>query len=126
MASRQQIHQQSAIAESARKSADQEMAEREARVKAAGAERDQREADLGWEAFNNLSAEHQSDIFTEFCQSQAAKLLARRLKVDSLNVPEHLNDPNVRSTFGGFVASRVHKAAKAAKRVGAAASESLI
>lgn len=121
-----QIHHQSAIVESTRKAADQEMAEREARVKAAGAERDQREADFGWEAYNKLSTEQQSDMISEFCQSQAAKLLARRLNVAILNVHEYINDPNVRSTFGGFVASRVHKAAKAAKRVGAAASASLI
>ena len=121
-----QIHHQSASAEAARKAADDEVAKREARVKAAGAERDQREAVLGWEAYNKLSTEQQSDMTMEFCQSQAGKLLARVLKVEPSNLHEHLSDAKVRSTFGAFVAGRVHKAAKAAKRAGGVVSANLI
>ncbi|MCY1274686.1 Initiator Replication protein [compost metagenome] len=121
-----QIHHQSVSADAVRKTTDQKLADREARVKAAGAERDQREAELGWEAYRKLSIEQQSDVAAEFCQSQAAKLLARVLKLEPSKLHEHLDDPNVSSTFGAFVANRVHKAAKAAKRVGTAASANLI
>jgi len=118
-----QIHQRTTEASAAKAASDKEAAERAARSAAAATERDQRMADLGWEAYEALTPAEQADVMTEFCQSPAAKLLARAVDVELRALREHLSEPKVRSSFGTFVAGRVQKAVKAAKQVGASTSD---
>lgn len=118
-----QMYQRVTDASAAKAAADKEAAEREARSHAAAAERDKRMADLGWDAYEQLTPAEQSAAMADFCQSPAAKLLARSLDIELSALREHLSEPTVRSSFGTFVAGRVQKAARAAKQAGASSAD---
>jgi len=77
--------------------------------------RQQKEALLGWEAYKTLSEDDQTTLAQEFCNLSSSPLIARRLNIEIIDLPNHLSDPTVSTSFGCFIANRVHKAAKAAK-----------
>ncbi|KVP16920.1 replication initiation protein [Burkholderia ubonensis] len=113
-----QIHQRAADADTAQQAALKAASERQEQLRAAAAEREQREVELGWEVYGKLAPEEQIEMVQEFCRSQAAKILARVIKVEPAALREHLDDPRVRTNFGTFMAGRAQKAARAAKQAG--------
>lgn len=111
-----EIHQRKVDASTAQQAAVTELAERQEKMRAAAVAREQRDIELGWETYGKLGPEEQVTLVQEFCSSQAAKILARFIKVEPKDLPELLStNPQVRSNFGTFVAGRVQKAAKAAR-----------
>jgi plasmid replication initiation protein len=109
-----QIHQQSLALESAQQTATQHAEAREERLEAAAETRARQEADFGWACYSELTADEQSDMVGAFCRSQAARLVARRIKVEAKDLPSHLNDAGVRRAFGAFVAGKAKRATRAA------------
>lgn len=77
--------------------------------------RRQREAALGWEAYKSFTAQEQDMLVKEFCKLSSTPMLARRLNIAVKELPDHLTDPAVSPSFGGFVTGRMQKAAKAGK-----------
>lgn len=118
-----QIHSRIANASNAAAAASKDATERETRAHGAVTDRDQRMADLGWNAYEKLTPSEQAEALSEFCQAPMAKLLARAIDVELSELREHLSEPRVRSSFGIFVAGRVQKAVKAAKPGQAALTE---
>ncbi|EIM96695.1 replication initiation protein RepB [Paraburkholderia hospita] len=114
------IHQQALALESTPQASQQSADTREAQLSAADAEKKQKEVALGWQHYNTLSDEEQSDLVAEFTCSPSARLIANVIKVEPQSLLSHLTDPKVHSTFGSFVASKALKKAKA-KRAATAA-----
>lgn len=111
-----QIHQRKVDASAAQQAVVTELAEREVRMRAAAAEREQRDIELGWATYGKLGPEEQTALVQEFCGSPAAKILARVIKVEPRDLPDLLaTNAQARNNFGTFVAGRVQKAAKAAR-----------
>lgn len=117
-----QIHLKSSEAGAAKAAAEQAAAERAEQERATALARDKAMADYGWAAYKLLPPEQQANFLTEFCQSPAANMLARSLDAgaSAADLGDYLDDPKVRSSFGTFVAARVHQAAKGAKPAAAA------
>lgn len=111
-----QIHQRKVEAVANQQATAAALAEHEARMRAATAEREQRDVELGWEAYSKLEPQEQADLVQEFCTSPAAKILARVIKVDPMELSAHLTThAQARNNFGTFIAGRMHKAAKATR-----------
>jgi hypothetical protein len=111
-----QIHQQALALDNTRRAGRREAEAREEELQSAATNREQKEAVLGWESYNKMSAEEQAELVRAFCGSQAAKLLARRVDVEAKDLSAHLEDPRVHVTFGGFVAGKIKRAAGKAAR----------
>ncbi|MEX3983621.1 replication initiation protein [Paraburkholderia sp. EG287A] len=109
------IFQQALTLESTQQAVNQEVESREALLSAADADKKAKEAEFGWEHFRKLTLEEQTELAAVFSRSPAGKLIAKVIKVESKNLPTHLEDPRVRSTFGAYVASKALKAVKAAR-----------
>jgi hypothetical protein len=121
-----QIHQQSLALENTQQAARRDAEVREEQLQAAAENRAQKEVALGWECFNRLPADEQTEIVSAFCGSQAAKLIARVIKVEAKDLLAHLQDPNVYRTFGAFVAGKAKRAAKATRSNGMGAADAAI
>ncbi len=114
------IHQQALALESTQQGIQQEADSREAQLSAADADKKQKEVALGWEHYNTLSHEEQTDMAAAFTSSPSARLIANVIKVEPQSLLSHLTDPKVHSTFGSFVASKVLNKAKARRATAAA------
>ena len=77
--------------------------------------RQYKESLLGWEAFNILSPEEQLGLKYKFCKLPTSPMIARRLNLSIEELSNHLSNPAVSTSFGCFVANRVHKASKQSK-----------
>lgn len=77
--------------------------------------RQRKEAALGWTAFYELPIKEQESFRQEFCKLPTTPMLARRLSLDTAELINHLTDPAISTSFGCFVANKVHSAAKASK-----------
>jgi hypothetical protein len=108
------IHQQTLAFGTTQQAVQQDAEAREAQLSAADASKKQKEVELGWEHYRKLSLDEQTALADEFCRSQVAGLIAKVIKVEPQNLPSHLADPRVHSTFGVFVAGKV-KGVKAAR-----------
>ncbi|MYM92757.1 replication initiation protein [Duganella vulcania] len=74
-----------------------------------------KQAALGWDAFELLEDDNKAAIVREYCSQQTSEFLARRLDIEPSELPNHLTNPIVHTSFGSFVALKVQKANKAAK-----------
>jgi hypothetical protein len=108
-----QIHARLADEKAAKDDASTSAEERMAKTDAESAQRNQQLAKLGWDAFDSLESSAQAAALSDFCKSPTAKPLARKMGIEVAELREQLSNPAVRSSFGVFVAARVHRASKA-------------
>lgn len=107
-----QIHARLAGEKAAKDDASSGAERRKAKTDAEAAQRNQQLAELGWEAFDKLDSSAQAEALSDFCRSPTAKPLARKMGIEVKELRENLSAPAVRSSFGVFVAARVHRASK--------------
>lgn len=74
-----------------------------------------KESATGWASYNALGLEEQQILAEEFCKLSHASMLAKRLDVPIGELKDHLNDPSISSSFGQFVATKLHTASRKKK-----------
>lgn len=71
-----------------------------------------KEAEIGWSVFSKMDAKDQNIVIEEFCKQPTGRMMAKRLKIELVDLRLHLKNAIVSTSFGMFINNRAQKAAK--------------